>query len=265
MITIRPSSLSMWPDCQRRQAARIFQREIADAGYKLRELGRSVGASVGTATHAAVANAMGEKMFHGTLPPDSQAEDAGMAALKESIEREQVMWDATTPNLNTAQKQVRRQYKVYRLTLAETLIPLAIERRIEIPTRRGNILSGQIDLTDEGVRDLKTGTTARGNMAQYGAYAMLRRAENGDVDHIIEDFVRRVPVDKPQPNPEEIRYDVELSQRVAARIINQVEDAHDQFMASGDAETFLANPNSMLCMERWCPAYKTDFCHEWRQ
>lgn len=255
----------MYPDCNRRGAARIFQREIKEAGYTLRELGRSVGASVGTATHAAVANAMGEKMFKGTLPPDAQAEDAGMTALKDSIEREAVMWDATTPNLNTAQKQVRRQYRVYRLTLAEELVPLAIERRIEIPTRRGNILSGQIDLTDEGVRDLKTGTTARGNMAQYGSYAMLRRAEGGHVDHIIEDFVRRVPIDKPQPNPVAIPYDVEISQRVAAQIINQVEDAYDRFTETGDHMTFTANPNSMLCMERWCPAYKTDFCQEWRQ
>lgn len=255
----------MYPDCNRRGAARIFQREIREAGYTLRELGRSVGASVGTATHAAVANAMGEKMWKGTLPPDSQAEDAGMAALKESIEREQVMWDTTTPNLNTAQKQVRRQYKVYRLTLAEELVPLAIERRIEIPTRRGNILSGQIDLTDEGVRDLKTGTSKRGNMAQYGSYAMLRRAEGGHVDHIIEDFVARVAIDKPQPNPEAIHYDVDLSQRVAAQIINQVEEGYERFMVAGDNEVFTANPNSMLCMERWCPAYKTDFCEEWRQ
>lgn len=254
----------MWPDCNRRQASRIFQSQIRDAGYTLREIGRSVGASVGTATHTTVATAMGEKMFKGVLPPDSVCEDAGMESLKENIEKEGVIWDATTPNLNTAQKQVRRMYKVYRLTLAEELIPIAIERRIEVPTRRGNILSGQIDLTDEGVRDLKTGTTKRGNIAQYGAYSMLRRAEGGDVAHIIEDFVARVSIDKPQPNPEAIPYDVNLAERVAASIIRQIEDAHDSFMDTGDNMTFTANPNSMLCMERWCPAYKTDFCQEWR-
>lgn len=238
---------------------------IKDAGYTLRYIAPSVGASVGTATHAAVALAMTEKMNTGTLPPDNVAEDAGVQELTKRIQAEGVQWDGTTPNINTGQKQVRRQYRIYRLTLAETLQPIAVERRITIPTRKGNVLSGQIDLTDEGIRDLKTGTVSRSNMAQYGGYSMLRRSEGGTVSRIIEDFVQRVPIDEAQPAPVEIAYDVSLAERVAAQVVSDIEEKYQRFLDTGDNMVFMANPSSVLCSEKFCCAYNTTFCEEWKR
>lgn len=264
-IVIRPSSLSMWPDCKRRSAARMFPMQVREAGFELRQLSPSVGASVGSATHSAVAYAMTEKMEKGTLPPNSAAEDAGMAELTKRIGNEGVQWDQTTPNLGTAQKQVVRQYRSYRLHLADALEPVAVERRINVKTRRGNTLSGQIDLTTNGIRDVKTGTTSRSNHGQYGGYSMLRRSEGGHVDHVIEDFVQRVPIDKPQPPPVELEYDSDLCEQVASIIIHDVEEHYERFVETGDPLTFMANPNSVLCMERYCPAWGTKFCKEWRR
>jgi hypothetical protein len=238
---------------------------IKDAGYTLRYIAPSVGASVGTGTHTAVATAMTEKMNTGALPPDNVAEDAGVEELTKRIQAEGVQWDDTTPNLNTGQKQVRRQYRVYRLELAEQLKPIAIERRITVRTKRGNELSGQIDLTDEGIRDLKTGTVSRSNIAQYGGYSMLRRSEGGKVAHIVEDYIQRVRLDEPQPMPLAIPYDVPLAERVAGRVIADIEDKYQKFLDTGDNMVFMANPSSVLCSEKFCAAYGTTWCLEWKR
>lgn len=264
MALIRASYTSMWPDCKRRQAAKMFKIEVIEAGYKLRELPPSIGAPVGTATHAAAAFAMQEKLERGTLPADAVAEEAGLEELDNRIGVDGVQWDATTPDRNTAQKQVRRQYKVYRIHLAEKLMPIEVERRITITTANGNDLSGQIDLTTEGLRDLKTGTTKRANHAQYGTYSILRRQEGGRVDYLSEDFIQRVRLDKEQPKPIEVAYDRDLCERIAALTIKDIEATYKSFKESGDAMAFSANPNSMLCMDRFCPAWGTDFCREGR-
>lgn len=255
----------MYPDCGRRQAARMFPVEIREAGFTLRQIPPSVGASVGTGTHSAVGHLMEHKASHDVLLADSICEEIGITELHKRVQDEGVRWDPTSPNLNTAEKQVRRQFKTYRIHLAPIIRPVQVERRITFKTKRGNELSGQIDLADDGIRDLKTGTTKRSNLAQYGGYAMLRRAEGGRVPHIKEDYVARVRLDKEQPPPEVIDYDPELSQRVAARIVESMEDDYDAFNASGDNMVFMANPNTVLCGDKFCPAWGTDWCEEGRK
>jgi len=264
-VLLRPSNFPMWPDCQRRTAARMFGTEIADAGYHLREIATSVGASVGTATHTAVAHCLTEKMQGRGVPPDVDCTDKGIDELRKRIADEGVQWDATTPNLNTAQRQVQRQYKIYRLVVAERINPVAVEHRVTVNTIRGNKLSGQIDCADTGIRDLKTGTVARNNIAQYGGYSMLRRGEGHAVPTITEDYVPRVAIDKEQPPPLEIAHNPQLAEAVAARIIQDIESAYEQFRSTGDNLTFLANPASVLCSDRFCLAHGTDWCEEGRK
>lgn len=263
-MVIRPSYTSMFPDCNRRQASRMFGREIAEAGFELRELPSSIGASVGTATHAAVAYALTDKMNGLPLPPNSAAEQCGIEALEKRMQQDGVMWDATTPNLSTAQRQVSRQYKVYRRDIAEKIFPISVERRIEVPTRRGNVLSGQVDVMTDGLRDLKTGTVRRANHSQYGSYSLLRRSEGAAVPYIIEDFVQRVKIDDEQPAPIEVGYEPAMCEKIAARVVLDIETKYEAFVASGDPMEFSANPNSMLCAARWCPAHGTEFCKEGR-
>lgn len=262
-MIIRPSSLPGFLDCARRQAARSFPVEIKSHGYDLREIASSVGASVGTATHSAVASCLTAKMATGELGNQTEDEQRGVQSLEEQIGYG-VQWDQTTPNLNTGHKQVIRMYRSYRNTVAQAVKPVAIEQRLEFKTRRGNVLSGQPDLTDDGIHDLKTGVVSRPNGAQYGAYSLLTRASGRDVARIIEDYVQRVDVDKEQPTPVALAYDVELSERVAANTIARVEALYEDFLASGDILTWPANPQSVLCGDRFCPAHSTNSCREHR-
>lgn len=260
-FVIRASSTSTWADCPRRGATRVFPHLVRAAGFDLRETLQTIGASVGTATHAAVAHTMAQKALSGTLANETETEQCGIESLSESVGNS-VRWDATSPDLNTAEKQVLRQYRTYRLHLAEKIQPLTIERRITITTARGNQLSGAIDLTDEGIRDLKTGTSRRVNMAQYGTYSLLRRSEGDTPLHLVEDYVKRVSLDKEQPPPVVIAYDREYAEEAAVRVITEIEDLASEFEATGVPLVFLANPASQLCSERYCGAFHSKFCPE---
>lgn len=242
----------------------MFPAQIIEAGYGLREVSSSVGASVGTATHAAVASCLTEKMKSGSLGNQTEDEQVGVASLEENVKMG-VSWDQTTPNLSTGAKQVIRMYRAYRFSTAENVNPHAVERRLEFKTKSGNMLSGQVDISDEGVRDLKTGVTARSNGAQYGAYSLLARMSGEAVSRIVEDYIARVDINKDQPFPVEVPYDVRLSERVAAHAIEDVERKYERFIAEGENLVFSANPNSVLCGDRFCPAWGTTWCQEHRK
>ena len=260
-FTIRASSTSTWPDCPRRGAARIIPHLVRAAGFDLRETLQTIGASVGTATHAAVAHTMAQKALSGTLANETETEQCGIESLSNSVGNS-VRWDATSPDLNTAEKQVLRQYRTYRLNLAEKIQPRAVERRITVTTKNGNQLSGQPDIVDTGIRDTKTGVIHRVPLAQLGAYSLLTRSEGETVSTLVEDYIQRVPVGKEQPAPATFEYDVGLAERAAARVIAEIETCAANFERSGDPLEFMANPMSMLCSEKWCPAWGTGWCRE---
>jgi len=244
-------------DCGRRAATKLFWREIHDAGFTLRPLNAGIGAATGTATHVAMAFMLREKMLTGELGNETEQDQRALASLSETI-APGVTYDSTSPNLDTAQKQVLRQSKSYRLFIAPKLNPIAVEQRYEAQTS-GMMLSGQPDVAADGVHDLKTGKL-RPNHPQYGAYSLLLRTHGIETPRIVEDFVPRVSIQKPQPDPQEIIYDVAQCENVAMSLIRKLERDYKEFLETGDPNTFLANPASMLCSEKYCQAWGTNFC-----
>src|SRR5260370_152870 len=120
---VRASSTSSYPDCPRRGAARMFENEIKSMGYELRRLPPHIGAVTGTATHVAVYWALSEKITTGELGNQTEAESRAMESLRAGT-AEGVMWDGVTTTMNTAQRQVVRQSRIYRQHVAATLSPL---------------------------------------------------------------------------------------------------------------------------------------------
>jgi hypothetical protein len=234
---------------------------LHEHGYAFRQGISPVGAAIGTATHAAVAHTMQEKANTGHCANETETEQCGLQSLSEEIGKG-VRFDAISDNLNTAQKQVIRQYRSYRLHLADTINPISIERRITVETQRGNLLSGAMDLADAGIRDLKTGVQQRVNIAQYGVYSLLRRSEGDTPTYLCEDYIRRVAISKEQPAPVVVTYNREFAERVAASIINDIEMKFERYMETQDPLTFLANPASQLCSDRYCPCFQSPFCPE---
>lgn len=261
MITIRASSLPGFQDCARRTAGRVFRPMLADAGFTLRDTLQHIGASVGTATHAALAHTFEEKIRTGELGNANEDEQVGLDSLVETMGNG-VQFDATTPERNTAEKQVLKMYRIFRLKVAPAIVPQAVERAVELTTQNGNTVSGHINLTAGGIIDYKTGTVRRQNMAQMGCYSILSRANGEPGGTITEHYIQRVPVADMQPDPEAHPFDRELSEHVAAQTILRVEQQVATFQIGGDPQAFPANPMSVLCSAKFCGAWGTDWCKE---
>jgi hypothetical protein len=273
---IRPSYLPSWPDCPRRTAARLWRDVIETAGYELRQPGASVGAHVGTGVHEGANYTLSTKLESGELGAESEATDRAVEAFTTRLEDEGVTWDQATPNKSTGQKQVERMTKKYRSTLAPQVQPVLVEQRLEADLGDGWYISGQADLlameTPYGspeylrLRDLKTGTTMRANGLQYIAYSMLLRAHEYAVKDAVEDFLRRVPLKQPQPEPETRTLPAGPMEHEAMEIIGEMTSSLGEFIrrvSEGDKppeSAFRANPQSVLCGSKWCPAHSTSFC-----
>lgn len=272
---IRASSLPGYSDCSRRWAARTLHAELKEAGYDVGEHKMtSIGASVGTGVHGGAAMLLIEKMNNGNVS-DSVITQAGDFAISELSEKskEGVLWDKATENMNDAQKQTLRMLTAYRLGVMPNINPVAVERRLEADLGDGFMLSGQSDLQTlqpGDIRDTKTGTIARMHFAQIGSYSLLARTRHKElpVTELHVDFIPRVSMKKPQPAPIVEEYDQSVAEHAAQATIDHIKTAVAEFrrrVTSGDAppeNAFLANPSSMLCSAKWCPAHGTNFCRE---
>lgn len=274
---IRCSALSGWPDCPRRGAARLFRREIEAAGYKLRHTMRGIGAAIGTAVHRGAEVALTEKAASGRLPPESVATDAATETIHEQI-REGVTYDGTsgaTHNRMQAEFQVLVMTLTYHQIIAPQINAVQIEERLEAEIGPGLILSGQPDIIarePNKIRDLKTGLRQSSHAPQIGGYSLLARSNNLPIEQGVIDFIRRVPLSKPQPDPVTTEVRIGQAETAAAAIVGNITNSLDTFrhgdaqrnIMPGDPWAFIANPSSMLCSAKWCPAHGTEFCREGR-
>ncbi len=269
---VRASALTGWPDCPRRGAAKLFKAEIISAGYTLRETPRGIGATVGTAVHSGAALTLTEKMNTGSLAPLSAVTDCAVESYREGA-AEGVLFDKETANSNAAEKQITQMVESYQRCVAPEIEPVIVEERLEADTGFGLILTGQSDVLarEPGkLRDLKTGKRNGLHTAQLGAYSLLSKSHGLDVNTACIDFVQRVGVTKPQPDPVITPYNIAACENAALNTLRHIKADLQVFregnpalgILPGDAWAFAANPSSMLCSEKFCPAFGTNFCNE---
>jgi hypothetical protein len=276
-ITVRCSSLSSWPDCPRRGAARSFKRLIEAAGFKLRQPAGSIGASVGSAVHRGAETLLTEKAGGADSPNLSAAQDAAVETLHDRMREDDARMDKETPSQSVAERQVIRMTQAYAAHIVPDVEPLTVEQRLvaRIPWSANNLaLSGQSDVLarePSRLRDLKTGKGRFGShRPQFGGYSLLGRTHGFPIKEIAEDFVQRCAIDKPQPAPRTFAYDVQGCEQAAVSVIRHMDLSLHTFLNGdparniepGDPASFPANPSSKLCSERWCSAWGTPFCRE---
>lgn len=151
-VTLRPSGLWRWQQCEKRALAEIRMPVVDDRPH--------IAAWVGTEVHARVAN------------PDHQVSDAGMA-----------VYDKRTPTQNFANKQVKE--------IAESVTDALEMARIEIVAQEREMglatpfdaypwlhMTGTVDVvglhdTYTVLLDIKTGDQLDHAWLQLGAYALL--------------------------------------------------------------------------------------------
>lgn len=259
-IVIRASSLSGYSDCARRSAAKMFKRDIEAAGYKLAEGKSNIGASMGTAMHDVMAYTLNSKIASGSLGDDDAALDVGIESLHKKIKEEPVHFDKMTPDMNSAEKQVRRKTRTFR-NAAENIEAFSVELHLEAKIRPGYLLSGHVDwIEKDGFADLKSGKFESYNAPQYGAYSMLSRSNGYNIIHINELLIQTVELNRPQPDAKRVHYDMSQSEQDAEMVIDYIIKDHNEFLKTGDKRVFRPNPSSMLCNEKYCTAWATNFC-----
>ncbi len=271
-MKIRASMLPAYPDCPRRAAAKQWRDEIEAADFDLRQTMPSVGAAVGTAVHAAAAHMLQTKIDTGETGDGNDGIEIALDAFREET-GPGAEWDDTTPNLNTAELQIKRLTRAYRIGVASKINPLAVEQAWTIDDD-GISLSGHCDvLTVEGViRDLKTGALPRPYQAQLGGYSLLARSQDPAVDvvGVAVDFIRRSPKSKPQELPVSEDFDLDVCERAAWSVIECIKQDMAEFRRRVEKqddhceEAFLANPMSMMCRPQFCPAHGTKWCFSGR-
>ncbi len=286
---IRVSSLPTYPECCRRGAAMLFRPVIEAMGFELRELPNGIGASIGTSLHRAAEVVFREKAASGTTPPLSVATDCAVETLHEEI-LHNVEFDGprgTTQNPATAEEQIISMTQAYHRVVVPKISPILVEERLEAEVRPGLILSGKPDIVarEPGtIHDTKSGArTPRSFSPQLGGYSLLVRSKAilEDVTRGTINFVQRVRLggktNRAQPDPIEEAVDIAHAEVAATRIIHHIAEDLRVFregderlgILPGDPWAFTANPNSILCGERYCPAFGGKgphaFCHEWRK
>ena len=259
---IRASMLPSYPDCPRRAAAKALAREIADAGHSLRETAPSVGAAMGTAVHAAAAEALRRKRDGETAETDQGVERA-LEEFRAETEPGAV-WDDSSPDRRTAEAQIQRQVRAYVTTVVPLVDPVLIETPLEADAGDGFKLTGHLDLftADGAVRDLKTGAVDRPYSAQLGAYALLLRSHGHTPKTLVTDWIKRTRLKAAQPAPVPSVHDRALSERAAAENVQHIKQSITAWREAGrdDPSAFLANPMSLMCSEKFCPAHGTTWC-----
>jgi hypothetical protein len=269
---VRSSSLSSWPDCPRRGASKLFRDEILAAGFTLNETPRGIGATIGTAVHAGAALTLREKMAHGALAPISTVTDCAIESYREGA-AERILFDRETPASNVAEKQIVGMVQAYQRVIAPQIEPVIVEERLEADTGFGIILTGQSDVLarEPGkLRDLKTGKKRGNHKVQIGSYSLLSKSHGLDVTTACEDFIQRAPASKPQPEPVSYPHDIASAETAAVSVLRHIaadikvfrEGDHERGIHPGDPWAFQANPSSILCSAKFCPAHGSTFCTE---
>lgn len=263
---LRASSLTEFPDCERRFASRHLADLVGAAGFQLRRLPMQIGAKVGTAVHAGAAHllrhkiATGENVLDGNGALMQAAQEVGVESLRAEVNQGAV-WDEVSPTINTAEHQTRRMLFSYAMTIVPTIQPVAVEQELVARFSPRIRLIGHLDIAEDlGIDDNKTGARQRPNHPQYGAYSLLRRSNGAEVSRFREHYVPRVPIKQDQPVPTTTTYPVETCEQAAHAVLGRVEESIKRFEKSSNPWEWIPNPASMLCSDRFCSAWGTSFC-----
>lgn len=263
-LIIRASSTPGLSDCERRTVARGFPELLSKLGYSLREIEPHIGAAVGIGVHACAEYFLKAKVDTGEIGNYQEAWERGVSAMSAETE-DGVQYDKISPTLSTAARQIGKMARAYRYTIAPKINPVRVERRLSAEIMPGYQLSGQADsltIEPKALRDLKTGGQRWPNHAQLGCYGLLSKTWDHPAERLFEDYIARVPVKDVQPQPQVTEYDKNLCERIAHRRLTRLIAQLEEFKEASDPQIFYANPMSMLCQDRFCPAWGTEFCKE---
>lgn len=274
-IELRASSLGEIGDCSRRAAAKILRDELKER-YGLADSRQSVGAAIGTTLHALMAELFRTKLSLGWIGQEhiNDAMESVWPTFEKEIENG-VIWDAKGPTQHEdiAREQLRNMALAF-LPVATYVNPARIEHKYEylisplgtqaVPV----LLTGHVDVLDTRgeIQDHKTGKEFPAAHAQLGAYAILGRYNDEDINAVRINFVPRKPISKQnEVVARSVRLPLDECIASAWSVIKDFQRHYMEWLESKDRgepdpHAFTANPISYLCTRNICPAFGTHWC-----
>lgn len=266
-INIRSSMLPSYADCCLRSASKQFKRLILDAGYTLRELPKTVGIPVGNGVHAAVKMHVEKYIETGVWGNVSESIDIAIDKYK-SDSGDGIMFDATTVSGNEAEKQIITAVKSFVFEVTPHIKPIETEKQYNSIVDNEFSFTGSPDLIDESefIDDIKGGAKCRPYHSQLGGYGLLRKTNGYAAPKGMRLWhLPRVSTKKTYPGAQKIEYDVSQCVLSASYTIKLIQSHVRNFIKTGSTWAFPANPMSMLCSDKFCPAWGTDVCKYFRK
>jgi hypothetical protein len=247
-------------------AARLFRKEITDEGHELNPGGASAAAAIGTAVHSMMGDLFKQKLELGTMDIEYAMEHCA-GSFEEELGKG-VIWDKTTPHIDTAKAQLKALCKAF-LPIAELTDPLDYETKREalvsplgeyaIPIK----ISGTRDVRDKRfeIHDHKTGAKFPSCHAQLGCYALLAQLNDEEVSAVRVNYAPRLGITKlAEIECRSVRFDLQECISAAWTALAEIQRHHEKWLATKDPWAFPANPMSMRCTQTYCPAFGTSFC-----
>jgi len=263
MIRIRASMLPFYNDCPRKSLAQSYKKTIRLRGFKTDSPPKSIGAAVGQGVHSATEQMHLAKKNTGEPGKLNDAQEIGIQAFRQEI-NEGAFFDDVTPNKNHAEKQIQAMSRYYFHVKIPEIEVEDTELMLKAKINEEFLLTGKVDLIEKRpiLHDTKTGKMERVNyMAQVGAYSLMMRSAGRPIEKILIDYLPRKSLGKKgYLGGYSYEYDKENSEVAAMNVIKIIIRDYEAFLREGDPSVVPANPNSMLCSSKFCPAYGTDFC-----
>jgi hypothetical protein len=199
----------------------------------------------------------------------AEIEEVGILEFHTEITKDEgVFYDATTPNINHAETQIRDLTRIWFHEFYPAIDPAEVERplQFELPPVGGVVfeLTGQPDIIDRsgGISDYKFGSVARKYHAQLGAYAFLAQRTGLIPARASECKTVWIPRAKPgkTTEPQVFSYPASFCIHAASDVARTIAGQVQLFTSCGKPESFPANPMSMLCSNKYCRAWGTPWC-----
>jgi hypothetical protein len=273
MISIRVSMLPSYADCPRRAAAKQWRRLIVDKGFDLRELEKPIGTAVGDGGHE-IARLLCIAKRDGIAVMDYDVIDAGIEKFRDSSANG-ILFDETTSNKNDAEKQVQMLGRSFCAQVLPNVMPEIVEchdgsgqevtRSARFEDRITITMHPDLETRDNTIEDWKFGKLFPYTVPQLGGYS-LGRHSNGSPRPVGLTMwhLPRTSLKKAFPGASPHKYDVALCEKAAFATISRACADVTKFQESGEPWCFPANPLSMMCSDKYCPAWGSNFCEVWK-
>lgn len=264
MLLVRASSLPTFADCEMRWAVSNVPeiREIAILSRPEIKTRIQIGAAFGDSLHKAAAYAM---------QVNALTEKSLEIANKRLDELAKYFYiefdDHTTKNLDQARKQLVAPLKSFWKNYGSKVDKGDIEKRLYAKISDYVTLTGQVDhrLTT-GKHDLKFGMLPMVYNAQLGGYDIVSVANYGIADGS-DLWIISIPRCKEGAVPDfhVIKLDYQGCVNAAWQQLDRIEEAHRRWSENkSNLWYFNRNPNSNLCRKKFCDAWGTTACDQWK-